>query len=346
MKKLNKKGYITIEVLIASIVAAVIAVFLIEITVKLVGRTDDAYVDTVLNTDKALIIKNIKENINKDIETYGSIIEMKCYETYCDIVFENSGIDPSKKRKILIKDKYIKYCDGQESENCNYEKKLKDSINSAKVSSNINGNVNSGNYINIEVGIENIFTDNNYNINIPIFNKGNTSYEIYKVIINKKLGINESKVLEQTIAENGSISNIVIEGNDEYNIFDNVTCTNSQKVTFSKKANNSIESVNMNLNNITNNTVCTASFINCSEKHTVEIFLGGNRINDSNNAVCNNKDYSLIFSNDEVAAPNAMRVECKSGDKKNENIAISRDGSNFKIIVENITVDTICNITY
>lgn len=67
LKKLNRKGYITVEILLASIISAVIAVFLIELTVKLVGKTDDIYVDTVLTTDKALIMNRIMDDIN----TYG-----------------------------------------------------------------------------------------------------------------------------------------------------------------------------------------------------------------------------------------------------------------------------------
>ena len=64
MKELNNKGYITVEILIASIIAIVIAVFLIELTVKLVSKSDDAYVDTILTTDKVIITNQIMDDIN------------------------------------------------------------------------------------------------------------------------------------------------------------------------------------------------------------------------------------------------------------------------------------------
>ena len=63
--KLNRKGYMTIEIILAAVVTFVIAFFLIDLTMDLSSTTDDAYSDTVLVTDKALIIKNIKQILLK-----------------------------------------------------------------------------------------------------------------------------------------------------------------------------------------------------------------------------------------------------------------------------------------
>ena len=46
--KLNRKGYLTVEIILASTIAFAIAFFLIEITVKLVSKTDDIYRDTII----------------------------------------------------------------------------------------------------------------------------------------------------------------------------------------------------------------------------------------------------------------------------------------------------------
>jgi hypothetical protein len=61
--KLNRKGYLTVEIILASTIAFAIAFFLIEITVKLVSKTDDVYHETVIAYDDAIIINNIKEKI-------------------------------------------------------------------------------------------------------------------------------------------------------------------------------------------------------------------------------------------------------------------------------------------
>ena len=45
--KLNRKGYLTVEIILAYTIAFAIAFFLIEITVKLVSKTDDIYLSLI-----------------------------------------------------------------------------------------------------------------------------------------------------------------------------------------------------------------------------------------------------------------------------------------------------------
>ena len=126
MKKLNRKGYLTIEIILASVMAVIITFFLIDLTMKLVDITDDAYVDTVLVTDKALITKNIKENLENDICTYESIDTVNCTNpSTCEIYFTRSG-GPSEARKIFIDGNTIKYMNL--NDNIIYEKKIDDSL--------------------------------------------------------------------------------------------------------------------------------------------------------------------------------------------------------------------------
>ena len=248
MKKLNNKGYITIEVLIASIVAAVIAVFLIEITVKLVGRTDDAYVDTVLNTDKALIMKNIKENINKDIETYGPIIEMRCQETYCDIVFENSGTDLSKGRKILFEDNNIKYCDQKTIKKCYYTKQLNSALNNVELKVS-----NLGNYMDFQITAENIFAKNNYTLNILISNREKDDL-IIKSEYNVILKINGSeKTSGKVISGDDYVENVAIRNARNANI----TCDNGTNARIDVDL---IGNVKVTVYNITADTTCDITY--------------------------------------------------------------------------------------
>ena len=53
----------TVEIIIASVIAFSIAFFLMEITMKLVDVTDNEYADTNFMTDKALIITNVKKYV-------------------------------------------------------------------------------------------------------------------------------------------------------------------------------------------------------------------------------------------------------------------------------------------
>ena len=60
MKKLNRRGYLTIEIVLAATLAFTIAFFLIDLTIKFANKTDDIQLDTLYITDNALIIENIK----------------------------------------------------------------------------------------------------------------------------------------------------------------------------------------------------------------------------------------------------------------------------------------------
>lgn len=97
--KLNRKGYLTVEIILASVITFIIAFFLIEITMKLVNKTNDAYMDTLLSTDKALITKNLMELIDAT-----KIYRIECSEKICVIEYEgyNSAV-------IEVNNNVIKY---------------------------------------------------------------------------------------------------------------------------------------------------------------------------------------------------------------------------------------------
>lgn len=161
MKKLNRKGYLTVEIIIASVIAFAIAFFLMEITINLVDITDNEYVDTNFMTDKALIMKNIKKNIEKDITDYGVINEINCEaDEMCEMVF-NSG----KTRRIIIdnQDRMIIYIEGDD--NFIYSKKLDSDYGNIT----LNGG-REGNYVYFQIKGNNIFSDELYNINIIVYN--------------------------------------------------------------------------------------------------------------------------------------------------------------------------------
>ena len=166
MKKLNRKGYMTVEIIIASVIAFSIAFFLIEITMKLVDVTDNEYADTNFMTDKALIMNNIRKNLKKDIAKYEKIDSIKCSGNYCEIYFDRSG-GPTEARRIVIdnENSIIKYTDNMVNGTVIYSKTLDSGI---KVNSLTGGN--KGNYIYFQIKCTNIFSDEDYNINIVIYN--------------------------------------------------------------------------------------------------------------------------------------------------------------------------------
>lgn len=163
MLKLNRKGYITIEVILSSVLAFAVAFFLIDITAKLVNKTDDAYLDTVLMTDKALIIKNIKECIENDIKANGRIEDFYLYEKELEIFFNDGG---SSKLKIEVNDNKTNIIyESRDNPLNKYEKELNSNLKDLSI---IYGKEDYYAYITIKA--INIFSDKNNNINIPIYN--------------------------------------------------------------------------------------------------------------------------------------------------------------------------------
>lgn len=171
--KLNRKGYLTVEIILASAVAFAIAFFLMEITVKLVSKTDDVYHETVIAYDDAIMINNIKDKIiDYIIETDGLAL-VECKNNECNIWGERVG--GATEERYLYYDsesKEIRFSEGAEEGKDRvtlYAKKVDDSISEVEISSNINGNVKPNDRIVFfNIKLKNIFTDNAYEMVIPI----------------------------------------------------------------------------------------------------------------------------------------------------------------------------------
>ena len=171
--KLNRKGYLTVEIILASTIAFAIAFFLIEITVKLVSKTDDVYHETVIAYDDAIIINNIKEKIKDYIIETDGLDLVECKNNECNIWGERVG--GATEERYLYYDsesKEIRFSEGAEEGKDRvilYAKKVDDSISEVEISSNINRNVKpSDRIVFFNIKLKNIFTDNAYEMVIPI----------------------------------------------------------------------------------------------------------------------------------------------------------------------------------
>lgn len=59
----NNKGYMLIEVILASVMAIGVSVFLAEITIKLKNKNDDLLVKSLVSTDQGIIYNTIMEDV-------------------------------------------------------------------------------------------------------------------------------------------------------------------------------------------------------------------------------------------------------------------------------------------
>ena len=144
MNKLNNKGYMLVEIILASVIAFGVAYSVINLTIKLKNKNDDLLVETQVVTDQSIItnklMKYIKEE-NKDFD--------------CDLVTIDDKTIKYKNDIIDIVNDYTTI--GEITRNCN-DKEISIYIPlTVKQLSNKNFDVN----INYKLVIPDSFTNNN-----------------------------------------------------------------------------------------------------------------------------------------------------------------------------------------
>ena len=135
MKKMtNKKGYLTIEIILGATIAFAIAFLLVEITVKMVSDTEDNYRDTTIITDNPLIVSGIKEEIEgnesgiKSIEHLDNGYTIKYKD---DSIGTLTIVNDNGKNKILYTELGTK----------KYERELDNSLSNISVTSSVKDDV-------------------------------------------------------------------------------------------------------------------------------------------------------------------------------------------------------------
>ena len=61
MKRLNNKGYMLIEIILASVIAFLVIYFIIDLTVKMKNKNDDMFVKTLVTTDQTIVTKKLMD---------------------------------------------------------------------------------------------------------------------------------------------------------------------------------------------------------------------------------------------------------------------------------------------
>lgn len=62
---LNNKGYMLVEIIMASVLAMVVTYFIMDLTIKLKNKNDDLLVKTLVYTDQAIIYNTIMKDLNE-----------------------------------------------------------------------------------------------------------------------------------------------------------------------------------------------------------------------------------------------------------------------------------------
>ncbi len=199
MRKLNNKGYLIVELILASVLAMTMAYFLLNLVVKLSKKNQDLYVETVLLTDKAIITNTIMDDVNKY-----TLVSVKKFDDYVDFTYKDSEGKEIKKTLRIEKDgeapKKIIYGDFTKeiNENIAYSSITMEFLEgeigiSAADDSTVNDSI-----LHLKIEMKTLYSDVDYGVNLVIqYNKDSLKMEpyinvkeIYRSGVNVKKGEN------------------------------------------------------------------------------------------------------------------------------------------------------------
>ena len=159
---MNNKGYMIVEIIVASVLAMTISYFLFDLVIKLKEKYDYVQTDTILTADKTVITNEILGDLyNRDI---------KC-ATYTSDVMEYTLNETNKKLQLSYNGGMIIYkesTDGGVSYTVKYQKKLNNKLHNPTLDITNSGCDVSSNIASFIVKAETLTSKKNYNINIII----------------------------------------------------------------------------------------------------------------------------------------------------------------------------------
>ena len=99
---MNNKGYLLVEIIVASVLAMTITFFLVELTINLKNINDDYYVNTMLETDQILMLEDVMD----DLSSY-ELVKVEVGLNTVDFTFNILGSEVIK--RITVDDNTFSY---------------------------------------------------------------------------------------------------------------------------------------------------------------------------------------------------------------------------------------------
>lgn len=99
-RKLNNKGYMLVEIILASAIAFALAYFMLELTLKIKNKNNDLMIATLMATDKTII----SNRIMGAIKNYESDYTVGCSNVNVNNIFQK--VNDGNNNKIKIGNNY------------------------------------------------------------------------------------------------------------------------------------------------------------------------------------------------------------------------------------------------
>ena len=176
MGKLNNRGYLIVELILASVLAMTVAYFLLNLVVKMSSKNQDLYVETALLTDKAIMTNLVMEDVNKY-----NLVGVSQSGNSVNFDFKDKDNNDIKKKLVVdTDDKSVTYSN-EDGSNA-IVKKLNSNI--IKIDPQISadeGVINSGindSLLRIKTVMNTMYSDTNFGLDITIpYNKNTLKLE-------------------------------------------------------------------------------------------------------------------------------------------------------------------------
>lgn len=163
--KLNRKGYMLVEIIIASVLAMTVAYYLLNLTYRFKDTNEDLYHSTVFLNDKILITKNIMQDLER-----GSVTDIVKEENSNTVLFSIKLDDEGsqERRKLLVNESSIQY--GKIDASNNFDKSdfsyYEKEIGTTLKFENISVNTDNDKLVTIEIPVQSIYGDEDYSIKL------------------------------------------------------------------------------------------------------------------------------------------------------------------------------------
>ena len=175
--KLNQKGYMLVELVLSSVLAMTIALYLINLTYQFKNKNEDIYQSITYSKDKIAITKNIMNDLDNQIVTFIKTDSTKTgdktiYNNYLTVIskkdstenFRNIQIVQSKEGTSIFYGKWNKNTNSfDKSDVSYYEKELDKSLIVRNVKVEFEKN---SNYLSIIIPTESMYTKDRYNVTL------------------------------------------------------------------------------------------------------------------------------------------------------------------------------------
>lgn len=163
--KLNKKGYMLVEIIVAFTLAMTISYYLLNLAFKFKNTDEDIYMQTIYEKDKISITKNIMNDLER-----GTISNITINQDGTEITFKITELGDAGNRKLSINNHTIEYgktngTSFDTTDKSYYKKEIENSLQIGKITTNRDG-INSDKMLKITIDIKSIYDDNDYSIKL------------------------------------------------------------------------------------------------------------------------------------------------------------------------------------